>query len=280
MRGRGYVLDFSDPSFSDFFAAELDVDIDDPIYAENGGSKGKRLRCFLQKVDGATAARTLQALWEHRAEFLARTNQPDPVVNAEGRFLSLIARLTDRAEVGTGGQAPVPVTDWRLQAELKDGLIAIASLPPHERGYAFEAFLRRSFDAAGLAAREPFRNLGEQIDGSFLLGHETYLLEAKWTASPIGVADLHGFHGKLEQKASWARGLFVSYNGFSEQGLAAFGPGKRLICMDGRDLFDALDRSIPLAAVLERKVRRAAETGRAFIPVRELFASAPSGEPR
>ena len=72
----------------------------------------------------------------------------------------------------------------------------------------------------------------------------------------------------------------MSYNGLSEQGLAAFGPGKRLICMDGRDLFDGLDRSIPLAAVLERKVRRAAETGRAFIPVRELFASAPSGEPR
>jgi hypothetical protein len=45
------VLDFSDSSFSEFFAAELDVDIDDPIYAEHGGSKGKRLRCFLQKVD-------------------------------------------------------------------------------------------------------------------------------------------------------------------------------------------------------------------------------------
>lgn len=278
MRGRGYVLDFSDPSFSDFFAAELDVNIDDPIYAENGGSKGKRLRCFLQKVDGATAARTLQALWEHRAEFLERTNQPDPVVNAEGRFLSLVARLTGQAAEAGGCQAPVPATDWRLQAELKDALVVIASLPPQERGYAFEALLRRAFDAAGLAAREPFRNLGEQIDGSFLLGHETYLLEAKWTALPTGVGDLHGFHGKLEQKASWARGLFVSYNGFSEQGLAAFGSGKRLICMDGRDLYDALDRVIPLAAVLERKVRRAAETGRAFIPVRELFAFTPPGD--
>nr|WP_244474515.1 restriction endonuclease [Methylobacterium sp. Leaf85] len=275
VRGRGYVLDFSDPSFSDFFAAELDVDIDEPIYAEYGGSKGKRLRCFLQKVDGATAARTLRALWKHRAEFLARTNQPDPVVNAEGRFLSLIAHLTDQAGPDAGGHALVPATDWRHQAELKGALIAIASLPPQERGYAFEAFLRQAFDASGLAAREPFRNLGEQIDGSFLLGHETYLLEAKWTAAQTGVADLHGFHGKLEQKASWARGLFVSYNGFSEQGLVAFGQGKRLICMDGRDLYDSLDRLISLSAVLERKVRGAAETGRAFMAVRELFASAP-----
>ncbi|KQT29074.1 MULTISPECIES: restriction endonuclease [unclassified Bradyrhizobium] len=263
------MLDFSDPSFSEFFAAELDVDIDDPIYAEHGGSKGKRLRCFLQKVDDATAARTLQALWEHRAELLARTGQQDPVLNAEGRYLGLLARLTGHP--ADGGMPPRPAFDWRLLTELRDELVRVASLQAHERGYAFEAFLKRSFDMAGLTAREPFRNTGEQIDGSFLLGEETYLFEAKWHSAPTGVADLHVFHGKLEQKAAWARGLFVSYNGFTPDGLSAFGSGKRLICMDGRDIYDALDRQIPLKAVLERKVRRAAETGRPFIPVRELF---------
>ncbi|MGN8113972.1 restriction endonuclease [Labrys sp. 22185] len=270
VRGRGYVLDFSDSSFSEFFAAELDVDIDDPIYAEHGGSKGKRLRCFLQKIDDATAARTLQALWEHRTALLTRTGQQDPVPNAEGRYLTLLARLTGQPSVGTGEQ-PRPALDWRLLAELRDELVRVESLQPHERGYAFEAFLRRSFEMAGLKAREPFRNVGEQIDGSFLLADEIYLLEAKWHSSPTGVADLHVFHGKLDQKAAWARGLFVSYNGFTPDGLTAFGSGKRLICMDGRDIYDALDRQIPLKAVLERKVRRAAETGRPFIPVRELF---------
>ncbi|WP_234689454.1 restriction endonuclease [Allorhizobium ampelinum] len=269
-RGRGYVLDFSDSSFSQFFVAELDIDIDDPTYAEHGGSKGKRLRCFLQKVDDATAIRALRALWEHRGEYLARTGQPDPVVNAEGRYLTLLARLTGEASNGVG-EAPRPAFDLRLLAELRDELVAVASLQPHERGYAFEAFLKRSFDMAGLTAREPFRNTGEQIDGSFLLGEETYLFEAKWHALSTGVADLHVFHGKLEQKAAWARGLFVSYNGFTAEGLTAFGSGKRLICMDGRDIYDALDRQIPLKAVLERKVRRAAETGRPHISVRELF---------
>lgn len=264
------MLDFSDSSFSEFFAAELDVDIDDPIYAEHGGSKGKRLRCFLQKIDDATAARTLQALWEHRTALLTRTGQQDPVPNAEGRYLTLLARLTGQPSVGTGEQ-PRPALDWRLLAELRDELVRVESLQPHERGYAFEAFLRRSFEMAGLKAREPFRNVGEQIDGSFLLADEIYLLEAKWHSSPTGVADLHVFHGKLDQKAAWARGLFVSYNGFTPDGLTAFGSGKRLICMDGRDIYDALDRQIPLKAVLERKVRRAAETGRPFIPVRELF---------
>lgn len=270
MRGRGYVLDFSDPSFADFFAAELDVDIDNPIYAENGGSKGKRLRCFLQKVDTASVVRTLRALWEHRGELLARTQQPDPVANAEGRFLSLISRL-EGSPVDAFALPPRPATDRHQLEALKAELLQVCDLPPHQRGYAFETFLKRAFDAAGLAAREPFRNTGEQIDGSFVLGDEIYLFEAKWHAGLTPAADLHVFQGKLDQKAAWARGLFVSFNGFTADGLAAFGTGKRIICMDGRDIYDALEREIPLKSALERKIRRAAETGRIHVPVRELF---------
>ena len=95
--------------------------------------------------------------------------------------------------------------------------------------------------------------------------------KAKWHGQPIGVADLHTFHGKIEQKAAWTRGLFVSISGFSEDGLVAFGRGKRVICMEGLDLYEMLDREIPLNQVLERKVRRAAETGIPFLRVRDLF---------
>lgn len=106
--------------------------------------------------------------------------------------------------------------------------------------------------------RSPFRNTGEQIDGSFMLANEIYLVEAKWHKEPTGVGDLFAFHGKLD-KAAWTRGLFVSFNGFTGEGLMAFGTAKRMICLTGRDIYDALDREIPLPAVLERKVRGAAE---------------------
>jgi hypothetical protein len=66
------------------------------------------------------------------------------------------------------------------------------------------------------------------------------------------------------------RGLFVSNSGFTDEGLA-FGRGKRVICMDGLDLYEMLDREIPLKQVLERKVRRAAEIGAPFVRVRDLF---------
>ena len=113
--------------------------------------------------------------------------------------------------------------------------------------------------------------IGEQIDGSFVLQGETYLLEAKWEGIPTEAGELHKFHGKLEQKAAWTRGLSVSNSGFTEGGLIAFGRGKRVICMDGLDLFDVLSRRIPLDQVLDRKVRRAAETGATFSRARDLF---------
>lgn len=43
---RGYVRDFYNRTFSDFLNRELDIDIDASIYATDGISKDKRLRCF------------------------------------------------------------------------------------------------------------------------------------------------------------------------------------------------------------------------------------------
>jgi hypothetical protein len=265
------VLDFSDTSFANFFASELMVNIDDPKYAVNGGSKGKRLRYFLQTCDDATAARALTALWEHRSEYFARSSGEDPVVDALPRYQGLINRLSGGTPAKPAQPASPPTVDRQKIATIKTELLRVSSLNAQARGFAFEGFLKSLFDAFGLAAQEPFRLRGEQIDGSFQLGSDTYLLEAKWHGQPIGVADLHTFHGKIEQKAAWTRGLFVSNSGFSEDGLVAFGRGKRVICMDGLDLYEMLDREIPLNQVLERKVRRAAETGMPFLRVRDLF---------
>lgn len=269
IRGTGYVLDFSDASFSEFFATELDVDINDASYSDMGGSKGKRLRRFLQLVDDETALRTLKALWEHRVDFLLRTGRSDPVANAEARYLALLNKLGGSPAAPQA--APKPAFETTKINQLKGDLVALASLAPQARGFAFESFLGALFAAYGLNPREPFKNRGEQIDGSFVMGHDTYLLEAKWQQAATGVADLHVFEGKLSQKAAWARGLFVSYSGFTAEGLEAFGWGKRTICMDGLDLYEMFERMIPFDHVIDRKARRAVETGSPFNRVRDLF---------
>lgn len=271
IRGTGYVLDFSDASFLEFFASELDVDIEDGRYSDMGASKGKRLRRFLQLVDDATALKTLRALWDHRTDFILRSGQADPVANGELRYLALIHRLGGGPAAATPQEPPKRVYDRALFDRLKAELLALNTLAPHPRGYAFERFLQSLFAAYGLKPRTPFENRGEQIDGSFVLGNDTYLLEAKWQQQPTGQADLLVFEGKLGSKAAWARGLFVSYMGFTDVGLEAFGRGKRTLCMNGQDLYDMLDRRIPFDKVVDRKARRAVETGWPFTPVSALF---------
>jgi hypothetical protein len=44
-----------------------------------------------------------------------------------------------------------------------------------------------------------------------------------------------------------------------------------IVLRDGLDLYELLDRALPLDLVLERKVRRAAETGLPFVRIRDLF---------
>ncbi|WP_234844451.1 restriction endonuclease [Sinorhizobium meliloti] len=156
--------------------------------------------------------------------------------------------------------------------ELATHLIEITKLDPQARGLRFEGFLNELFAGFGLAPRGAFRLVGEQIDGSFKLQGQTYLVEAKWHGPQIGFADLMTFSGKVAGKASWLRGLFVSNSGFTVDGLEAFSRGRQtnLICADGLDLYEVLSRKVSLIDVLEEKARRAAETNRAFIAVRDL----------
>jgi hypothetical protein len=265
----GYVLDFNNRTFAEFFREELNVNIDDPAYACNGTSKAKRLRTFLQTADKKLVVRCLDALWEHREDARQSRGDAETIRNAHGRLLDIVNKLgggPKHAPPGAGS-----VIDPAKFERLKQDLLGLMQLAAQPRGYAFEKFLKDLFDTFGLQAREAFRLRGEQIDGSFLLGQETYLLEAKWQDKCCDIGDLHAFHGKVEQKAAWTRGLFISHSGFTKDGLHAFGRGKRAVCMDGLDLHEALERGLPLNQVLERKVRHAGETGLAFTSVRELF---------
>lgn len=270
IRGPGYVLHFSDSTFSQFFATELDVDIDDARYSDLGGSKGKRLRRYLQLVDDQSALKCLKALWEHRADHVLKTGS-DPVPNAEARYLAMLNRIGGSPAVATPQEPPKPAFNTAKLDALKVELLEIAKYAPQPRGYAFEDFLQKLFLEYRLKPREPFKNRGEQIDGSFLLGGDIYLLEARWQNERTSQGDLLVLEGKLTTKAAWARGLFVSYNGFTQEGLEAFGRGRRSILMDGADIYEMLNRYIPFDHVIDRKARRAAESGWPFEPVRNLF---------
>ena len=163
--------------------------------------------------------------------------------------------------------------DQEVIKKTREELISLNSFAPQERGFAFEIFLNKLFDFYKLDPRKPFRLIGEQIDGSFQLGSDVYLVEAKWQDKQIGQSDLLIFHGKVEGKSSWSRGLFISYSGFTQEGIQAFSRGRstRIIGMDSQDILFILDGQISLVEAINKKSRWAAETGEFFVSIFSLI---------
>ena len=62
--GGGYVLNFSDRTFAEFFDDEFGIGIYSEKYAFNGTSKAKRMRAFVTTEDEYTVARVLRRFWE------------------------------------------------------------------------------------------------------------------------------------------------------------------------------------------------------------------------
>ncbi|WP_336509793.1 restriction endonuclease [Stutzerimonas stutzeri] len=271
----GYVLDFTNKTFAEFFARDVGIEIEHPSFAKDGTSKARRLRCFLRLADAATARRALEALWSYRQQRQQHLRKAEAVMDAHERFSALLKSLESPVGACPAQAYPFatvgdPHRDQRF-LKLRQELYDVRNLAPHARGYAFESFLQNLFGSSDLQPRAPFRLVGEQIDGSFQLGSDIYLVEAKWLQGPVGVAELHTFHGKVDQKAAWTRGLFISYAGFTDVGLVAFGRGKKVICMSGEDIYLALGAKVPVRELVERKVRVAAETGNPFVSYRQLY---------
>jgi hypothetical protein len=169
--------------------------------------------------------------------------------------------------------APKHTVTRKALNDLKTDLLALSSLNKYARGPGFERFLQSLFHELRLEPRGSIGLVGEQIDGSFDLDAQTYLLEAKFHAEPVGPAALRAFRDKVEGKATWSRGLFVSWSGFSPDAADALARGKStsIIGMSGQDLFFVLDGNVTLQQAIRMKARRAAETGEALVALQQLL---------
>jgi hypothetical protein len=157
--------------------------------------------------------------------------------------------------------------------DLKEQFFGLRSeASPQKAGLLFEKILNRMFALHGLAPREPFRVVGEQIDGSFDLDHETYLVEAKWEKSRISEAPLLVFRGKIEGKSAFTRGIFISLNGITDEAQYAITRGKQPIfyAIDGYDLTMVLSDQVELIEFLRQRRRLLAEEGKVVVPFPQL----------
>ena len=142
-------------------------------------------------------------------------------------------------------------------------------------GYTFEKILNRLFALNGLDPRGAFKIVGEQVDGSFELDHEIYLMEAKWERDPANEATLLVFRGKIEGKSQFTRGVFISLNGITGEADQASTKGKQpnFFTVDGYDLSVVMQGHIGLAELLRGKLRKLAEEGKIHYSAKDILAT-------
>lgn len=100
--GDGYVLNFSDRTFAEFFEDEFRIEIDDPKYRSRGTSKANRLRSFVEQEEEFIVAQVLRRLWLHR-ESLPHYTTAENHEAVKAPFFDLLSRIE-------GGGA-IPRTD-------------------------------------------------------------------------------------------------------------------------------------------------------------------------
>lgn len=97
--GSGYVLNFSDRTFSDFFD-DQGITIYQEKYGFNGSSKAKHMRAFIEVEDGRNVSRVLRELWQHR-ETIPQYDQADPHLKLKSQFFALLDRLDNDSEIAS-----------------------------------------------------------------------------------------------------------------------------------------------------------------------------------
>lgn len=142
-----------------------------------------------------------------------------------------------------------------------------------QRGFKLEKVLKALFELFDLDPKASFRITGEQIDGAFTFENTDFLLEAKWQKEPVAASDLDGLAGKLSRKLDNTLGLFLSINGFSDDGVTAHSSGRRvMILMDGMDLIGVFEGRIDLVQLLHRKRREASQTGNIYFRLQDILS--------
>lgn len=221
----GYVLDFTNRTFQEFVYEKIQID----VYSKYTGlSKAKILRRIISDNDDVVVGKLLLELMRYmQAKGMVTNENSDIFKKCAVIGNRLIGKKVSVkvSEQAKAAKSVMPVIDCdKYLDDLKT--VAEHSDTPQQRGFAFEKYLNRLFEAYGLEPRDSFRVVGEQIDGSFLLHNEVYLLEAKWTNKKIDKTDLVVFNEKVSSKSGFTRGLFISFSGFSDEALATLAKGR------------------------------------------------------
>jgi hypothetical protein len=194
------------------------------------------MRAFWQKEDRITVGKLL-------VELLNYSEQTEPLAEVCRLIVTRLLQDGDpitpaQTQAQDEHQAALDLNQSQVPRQLKDEFLQLAGQSDtNAAGLSLERLLNRLFQLFGLQPRQPFRVVGEQIDGSFQMDAETYLVESKWEKHALPEADLLVFREKILSKSNFTRGVLIALNGVSGPARDAITRGKApcFFVMDGHE---------------------------------------------
>src|SRR5258708_33406584 len=177
------------------------------------------------------------------------------------------ARIKENRRRRESAEATVQKARGTLEDIRKEYLaLHSGSLKAQARGYALEKILAELAKLSKLEVTQPFRVIGEQVDGAVKFEGEHYIIEAKWQDAAAANEPVYQFAGKVEGKLH-GRGLFFSVHGFTENVWRSIVRGKSIqtIFIDGQDLLLVLEENLSFAQMIDSKVKAAQTKGLIYV---------------
>ncbi|MEG1142672.1 MAG: restriction endonuclease [Clostridia bacterium] len=220
----GYVLDFTNRTLQEFIYEMLEVD----IYLKYPSlSKAKILRNIFNEYDSIKVGKLILELLRYmQNKDMVDKSQIDLFKKVADIGNQLIGKNTVQVKKHIEKEVEPIKSTINYDFYVKELQRIYGIEEPQKRGYEFETYLCKLFNSFDLEPRGSFKIVGEQIDGSFVLHNEVYLLEAKWTKATIDKGDLVVFNEKVSSKSGVNRGLFISLSGYTDETIKNLSNGR------------------------------------------------------
>jgi hypothetical protein len=145
---------------------------------------------------------------------------------------------------------------------IRDAFAKSLTMTPQKRGYALEKIFVDLMRISGIQVEEPFRIVGEQLDGAIKYDGHYYLIELKWFADKLEPKHIGSFYFKIEGKLG-ARGIAIAMNGYTSGVVESISKGKELkvLLLDGNHLANVIYGQYTFQALLDHAIKCASLQG-------------------
>jgi len=177
------------------------------------------------------------------------------------------AEQEEKQRIKREAAASVRLTYDQELALVRDAFERALPMEPTTRGYALEKIFHDLMRISGIPVVEPFRIVGEQLDGAIKYDGHHYLVELKWVKEKLPPAEIGSFYFKADGKLG-ARGIVIAMNGYSDGVVESVSKGKELkvLLLDGNHLANVIYGHCTLAALLDRAIEYASLKGLLYCP--------------